>query len=83
VSTSLALAPNGRVFDLPAIVAAEEGIFERHGLDVRFSATGPAPSVTYSRDSRSRSSSKASPTSTTCASGRALTGWNGGPGQDR
>jgi NitT/TauT family transport system substrate-binding protein len=39
VSISLALAPNGRVFDLPAIVAAEEGIFERHGLDVRFSAT--------------------------------------------
>jgi NitT/TauT family transport system substrate-binding protein len=36
---SVALAPNGRVFDLPAIVAAEEGIFERHGLDVRFSAT--------------------------------------------
>jgi NitT/TauT family transport system substrate-binding protein len=27
------------VFDLPAIVALEEGIFERHGLDVRFSAT--------------------------------------------
>jgi NitT/TauT family transport system substrate-binding protein len=37
--SSVALAPNGRVFDLPAIVAAEEGIFERHGLDVRFSAT--------------------------------------------
>jgi NitT/TauT family transport system substrate-binding protein len=35
----LALAPNGRVFDLPAIVAIEEGIFRRHGLDVRFSAS--------------------------------------------
>jgi NitT/TauT family transport system substrate-binding protein len=32
------LAPNGRVFDLPAIVAIEEGIFERHGLAVHFSA---------------------------------------------
>lgn len=38
MTASVALAPNGRVFDLPAIVAAEEGIFERHGLDVRFSA---------------------------------------------
>jgi NitT/TauT family transport system substrate-binding protein len=36
--TALALAPNGRVFDLPAIVALEDGIFARHGLDVRFSA---------------------------------------------
>lgn len=39
MAASLALAPNGRVFDLPAIVAVEEGIFARHGLDVHFSAT--------------------------------------------
>lgn len=38
-ATRLALAPNGRVFDLPAIVAIDEGIFGRHGLDVRFSAS--------------------------------------------
>lgn len=38
VTESVAIAPNGRVFDLPAIVGIEEGTFERHGLDVSFSA---------------------------------------------
>jgi NitT/TauT family transport system substrate-binding protein len=33
------LAPNNPVFDLPAIVAIEEGLFQAAGLDVRFSAT--------------------------------------------
>lgn len=36
---TLRLAPNGRAFDLPALVAIEEGIFERHGLSVRFTAS--------------------------------------------
>jgi NitT/TauT family transport system substrate-binding protein len=39
VTESVAIAPNGRVFDLPAIVGIEEGIFERHGLNVSFSAS--------------------------------------------
>ena len=33
------IAPNNQVFDLPVIVAIEEGLFERAGLDVKFSAT--------------------------------------------
>jgi NitT/TauT family transport system substrate-binding protein len=33
------IAPNNQVFDLPVIVAIQEGLFERAGLDVRFSAT--------------------------------------------
>src|SRR5437660_5965950 len=33
------IAPNNQVFDLPVIVAIEEGLFERAGLDVSFSAT--------------------------------------------
>ena len=33
------IAPNNPVFDLPVIVAIEEGLFEAAGLDVRFSAT--------------------------------------------
>jgi NitT/TauT family transport system substrate-binding protein len=33
------VAPNNPVFDLPVIVAIEEGLFEAAGLDVRFSAT--------------------------------------------
>src|ERR1700704_3525639 len=33
------IAPNNQVFDLPVIVAIEEGLFARAGLDVRFSAT--------------------------------------------
>src|SRR3982074_2373717 len=33
------IAPNNQVFDLPVMVAIEEGLFERAGLDVRFSAT--------------------------------------------
>jgi NitT/TauT family transport system substrate-binding protein len=33
------VAPNNPVFDLPVIVAIEEGLFARAGLDVRFSAT--------------------------------------------
>jgi len=33
------IAPNNPVFDLPVIVAIEEGLFERAGLDVSFSAT--------------------------------------------
>src|SRR5437016_515459 len=32
------IAPNNQVFDLPVIVAIEEGLFERAGLDVQFSA---------------------------------------------
>jgi NitT/TauT family transport system substrate-binding protein len=33
------IAPNNPVFDLPVIVAIEEGLFDRAGLDVSFSAT--------------------------------------------
>jgi hypothetical protein len=33
------IAPNNPVFDLPVIVAIEEGLFEAAGLDVAFSAT--------------------------------------------
>jgi NitT/TauT family transport system substrate-binding protein len=33
------IAPNNQVFDLPVIVAIEEGLFEAVGLDVKFSAT--------------------------------------------
>src|SRR2546426_11747263 len=33
------IAPNNPVFDLPVIVAIEEGLFESAGLDVSFSAT--------------------------------------------
>lgn len=33
------IAPNNPVFDLPVIVAIEEGLFEQAGLDVSFSAT--------------------------------------------
>ncbi len=33
------IAPNNQVFDLPVIVGIEEGLFDRAGLDVQFSAT--------------------------------------------
>src|SRR5438094_5450788 len=33
------IAPNNPIFDLPVLVGIEEGLFERAGLDVRFSAT--------------------------------------------
>lgn len=33
------IAPNNQVFDLPVMVAIEEGLFEQAGLDVSFSAT--------------------------------------------
>ena len=33
------IAPNNPVFDLPAIVAIQEGLFDRAGLDVQFTAT--------------------------------------------
>src|SRR6478735_563060 len=33
------IAPNNQVFDLPVIVGISEGLFERAGLDVSFSAT--------------------------------------------
>ena len=33
------IAPNNQVFDLPVIVGIAEGLFERAGLDVTFSAT--------------------------------------------
>ena len=33
------IAPNNQVFDLPVIVGIEEGLFDRVGLDVKFSAT--------------------------------------------
>ena len=33
------IAPNNPVFDLPVIVGIEEGLFEKAGLDVRFSAS--------------------------------------------
>ena len=33
------IAPNNQVFDLPVIVGIAEGLFERAGLDVSFSAT--------------------------------------------
>ena len=33
------IAPNNPVFDLPVIVGIEEGLFEKAGLDVSFSAT--------------------------------------------
>jgi NitT/TauT family transport system substrate-binding protein len=36
---SVRIAPNNQVFDLPVIVAIEEGLFARASLDVSFSAT--------------------------------------------
>jgi NitT/TauT family transport system substrate-binding protein len=33
------IAPNNQVFDLPVMVAIEEGLFEAAGLDVKFSAS--------------------------------------------
>src|SRR3954462_14168489 len=33
------IAPNNQVFDLPVIVGIAEGLFERAGVDVAFSAT--------------------------------------------
>src|SRR5437763_16791424 len=33
------IAPNNPVFDLPVIIAIEEGLFAKAGLDVSFSAT--------------------------------------------
>jgi len=33
------IAPNNPVFDLPVIVGIEEGLFDKAGLDVSFSAT--------------------------------------------
>ncbi len=36
---SIRIAPNNPVFDLPVIVAIQEGLFAKAGLDVSFSAT--------------------------------------------
>jgi NitT/TauT family transport system substrate-binding protein len=36
--SEMRIAPNGRAFDLPALVAIREGIFEAHGLRVQLSA---------------------------------------------
>lgn len=38
-TTTVRIAPNNQVFDLPVIVAIEEELFDAAGLDVRFSAT--------------------------------------------
>ena len=38
VRPTVKIAPNGPVFDLPVLVAIEEGLFEKAGLDVRMSA---------------------------------------------
>ena len=38
-SAKVRIAPNNPVFDLPVIVGIEEGLFEKAGLDVSFSAT--------------------------------------------
>jgi NitT/TauT family transport system substrate-binding protein len=35
---SIRIAPNNPIFDLPVLVAIEEGLFEKAGLDVRMSA---------------------------------------------
>src|SRR6266404_1141612 len=37
--TAVKIAPNNPIFDLPVIVGIEEGLFDKAGLDVRFSAT--------------------------------------------
>ncbi|HMF25476.1 MAG TPA: hypothetical protein VKG24_25590, partial [Pseudolabrys sp.] len=37
--TRIRIAPNNPVFDLPVIVGIEEKLFEKAGLDVRFTAT--------------------------------------------
>jgi NitT/TauT family transport system substrate-binding protein len=37
--TTVKIAPNNPVFDLPVIVGIEEGLFPKFGLDVSFSAT--------------------------------------------
>jgi NitT/TauT family transport system substrate-binding protein len=37
--TTVRIAPNNPIFDLPVIVAIEEGLFAKAGLDVSFSAT--------------------------------------------
>ena len=69
VTESVAIAPNGRVFDLPAIVGIEEGIFERHGLDVRFSATyADRPRTERGHDEKgSGSCPQVSPATTRCS----------------
>src|ERR1700688_2175401 len=36
---AIRIAPNNPVFDLPVIVGIEEGLFDKAGLEVRFSAT--------------------------------------------
>ena len=38
IGPTVKIAPNNPVFDLPVLVAIEEGLFERAGLDVRMSA---------------------------------------------
>ena len=38
IRPTVKIAPNNPVFDLPVLVAIEEGLFERAGLDVRMSA---------------------------------------------
>lgn len=38
-ATTVKIAPNNPVFDLPVIVGIEEGLFAKAGLDVSFSAT--------------------------------------------
>src|SRR4030081_2883461 len=39
IRPAVRIAPNNPVFDLPVIVGIEEGLFEKAGLDVSFSAT--------------------------------------------
>src|SRR5579864_3344931 len=38
ITPTVKIAPNSPVFDLPVLVAIEEGLFEKAGLDVRMSA---------------------------------------------
>src|SRR3984893_7038773 len=38
IRPTVRIAPNNPVFDLPVLVAIEEGLFEKVGLDVRMSA---------------------------------------------
>jgi NitT/TauT family transport system substrate-binding protein len=38
IRPTVRIAPNSPVFDLPVLVAIEEGLFEKAGLDVRMSA---------------------------------------------
>ena len=71
------VAPNNPVFDLPVIVAIEEGLFEAAGLDVRFSATWRLSLIPHARLRASGPCCEGCPR---CSVGRSRDGTNAHPG---